>query len=120
MSPEQAAPLPALEAALTKVLPTHHRRHAGALAEQVAGELPTREQVTDAYHRPTLEEVIDRYAEKYDPDGRYLMPKVLRTVTLSYPHNPAAGPTEAAAAAAPAAAANRVTYQPLVNTSYGR
>ncbi|BCW86630.1 hypothetical protein NicSoilE8_43030 (plasmid) [Arthrobacter sp. NicSoilE8] len=118
LTPEQAAALPALEAALTEALPTSRRHHAHALAEQVAGELPTRDQVSEAYHRPTLEEVIDRYAEKYDPDGHYLMPKALRTVTLSYPHNPTAGPTEAAAA--PVAAANRAAYQPLVNTSYGR
>lgn len=120
LTPEQAAVLPAIEAALTEVLPAHHRRHAGALAEQVAGELPTRDQVSDAYHRPTLEEVIDRYAEKYDPDGHHLMPKALRTVTLSYPHNPTAALPEAEPVTAPAAAANRAAYQPLVNTSYGR
>ncbi|QQQ64323.1 hypothetical protein [Paenarthrobacter ureafaciens] len=120
LTPEQAAVLQAVEAAVTEALPDSRRHHAGALAEQVAGELPTREQVTDAYHRPTVEEVIDRYAEKYDPDGHQLMPKALRTVTLSYPHNPTAALPEAEPATAPAAAANRAAYQPLVNTSYGR
>ena len=112
MTPEQARVLPAIEEALTEVLPTSRVHHAGVLAEQVAGELPTRDQVTDAYHRPTLEEVIDSYAEKYDPDGRHLMP----TVMLSYPHNATAAP----AAVAPATAAGGAAHRPAISAGYER
>uniref|UniRef100_UPI003F493AAB hypothetical protein n=1 Tax=Paenarthrobacter ureafaciens TaxID=37931 RepID=UPI003F493AAB len=115
-TPEQAAVLPAIEEALTEALPSSRKHHAGALAEQVAKELPTRDQVTAAYHRPTLNEVIDKYAEQYDPDGRYLMPKSLRTVALSYPHNATAAP----AAAAPAAAASGAAQRPVISAGYGR
>ncbi|MCF3140832.1 hypothetical protein LRQ04_16370 [Paenarthrobacter sp. AR 02] len=116
LTSEQAAVQPAIEEALTEALPASRVQHAGVLAEQVAKELPTRDQVTAAYHRPTLDEVIDKYAEQYDPDGRYLMPKSLRTVALSYPHNATAAP----AAAAPAAAANGPAQRPAISAGYGR
>ncbi|MCW3767796.1 MULTISPECIES: hypothetical protein [Paenarthrobacter] len=116
LTPGQAAVLPAIEEALTEVLPSSRRHHSGALAERFAKELPTRDQVTEAYHRPTLDEVIDKYAEQYDPDGRFLMPKSLRTVALSYPHNATAAP----AAAAPAAAANGAAQRPAISAGYGR
>lgn len=116
LTPEQAAVLPAIEEALTEALPASRVQHAGVLAEQVAKELPTRDQVTDAYHRPSLEEVIDKYAERYDPEGRFLMPKRLRTVALSYPHNATAAP----AAAVPAAAASGAAQRPVISAGYGR
>lgn len=116
LTPEQAAVQPAIEEALTQALPASRVQHAGVLAEQVAKELPTRNQVTDAYNRPTLDEVIDKYAEQYDPDGRFLMPKSLRTVALSYPHNATAAP----AAAAPAAAASGAAHRPAISAGYGR
>lgn len=115
LTPEQAAVLPAIEEALTEALPASRVQHVGVLAEQVAKELPTRDQVTAAYYRPTLEEVIDKYAEQYDPDGRFLMPKSLRTVALSYPHNPTSP-----AAAAPAAAASGAAQRPVISAGYGR
>ncbi|MGP0224034.1 hypothetical protein [Paenarthrobacter sp. NCHU4564] len=116
LTPEQAAVQPAIEEALTQALPASRVQHAGVLAEQVAKELPTRDQVTAAYHQPTLDEVIDKYAEQYDPDGRFLMPKSLRTVALSYPHSATAAP----AAAAPAAAASGPAQRPVISAGYGR
>lgn len=90
LTPAQAAAVSDLEHAISAVLPDHHRGHAPNLATMVAKELPGRDQVIEAYQHPSLQDVIQGYQERYDPEpAAPAGPGILKHYQLSFPQHPA-------------------------------
>lgn len=101
----QTAALLGIEQAVRNALPVREQEQATALAVNIAKELPERAQVTDAYNRPTLTEVLDHHQRQYGPPLvqplATPMPAALQTYQRSFPSHPSAaltGTTETAKA----------------------
>ncbi|MFF2842508.1 hypothetical protein [Paenarthrobacter sp. NPDC057981] len=93
----QTAALPDIEQVIRNALPPQEQEHAAALAVNIAKELPELAQVTDAYNRPTLSEVLDHHQRRYGPPLiqplATPMPAALQTYQRSFPAHPAAALT---------------------------
>ncbi|MBU8867830.1 hypothetical protein [Paenarthrobacter aromaticivorans] len=119
LTPAQAAAVPALERAIDSVLPADQRQHASTLATMVAKEIPSREEVIDAYRQPTLKDVINSYQERYDPEPVVpVLPAALKPYQLSFPQTPATTPSTAPSGATATPATN--TSSAHTDASYSR
>lgn len=76
--------------AIGSVLPAHDRHHAETLARLIATELPSQAEVIQAYHRPTLHEIIEEHERRFDPFPEPDLPPSLKTTQQSFPQHPSA------------------------------
>lgn len=80
----QEALLPALAHTMELVLPIHERQHAQALALLVAEEIPPASDVSDAYSRVTVAEVIEHHERRMEGYAQ-VSPPGSETATLPVP-----------------------------------